>query len=752
MLGGVVIAGLLALGPGEVRGPDSQGAEPQTEPDPAGGSRSQDGATADEVPEGDGKVREVRVGSREGTPDRARSVVTRHDLEERLPRSAPDALRGEPGVYVQQTAHSQGSPYLRGLTGQQTVMFFDGVRLNNSTFRQGPNQYFFTIDSRTIDSLEVVRGSASTRYGSDALGGALLTVPIGPPMKHGGKWSVHPRAMVRTGTADAEVGGRGQVAVSYGDKVGILFGAGFRDVGQLRSGGRIRAPATGELQGVPPAFQPDERTQLGTGFSEVTADARLVWQPRDATRVTVGYYDYRQLDAPRTDKCPPPTAPEDECLRYLQQFRTLIYSKVEHYGAHAAAEKITSTVSYQRQHERRQLDRGSPSATQVNGEDDVHALGTGLKVATRDWQLAPWAGLQWHYGADAYYDIIDSEAWLQFTDVDVRSDLSRGQYLDGGQYLTSGIWTEGTARLGDAVRLRGGGRFAVAHANAQGDEASESAAIDRTWVTGVGSAGLGVQAVPWLAFVFNVDQGFRAPNLDDLTSRQQTGPGFQFENPDLGPERSVSLETGVEVEHPWVEFRAYAFQTQISDLIGRAPRSVEQCPDGEQGCGASQTRFQLVNLQGRAVLRGTDADVRVFLPQGFRLRSTVSYAWGEAPNPIAAADNNEPRRRPMSRVPPLNGLVEAGWRSERLGLYTFGVMRWATAQTRLALADESDARIPDGGTPGYFVFDVRVGYRLDPYLLAGLVFENVGNAAYRHHGSAINGAGRGLLANLEFGF
>ena len=38
---------------------------------------------------------------------RAASVVTRRDLEERLPRSAPDALRFEPGVYVQQTAHGQ---------------------------------------------------------------------------------------------------------------------------------------------------------------------------------------------------------------------------------------------------------------------------------------------------------------------------------------------------------------------------------------------------------------------------------------------------------------------------------------------------------------------------------------------------------------------------------------------------------------------------------------------------------------------
>src|SRR5262245_41890005 len=95
--------------------------------------------------------------------ERATSTVRKSDLERRLPRSAPDAIRYEPGVFVQQTAHGQGSAYLRGLTGQQTVMLFDGIRLNNSTYRQGPNQYFFTLDSRTIQSIEVERGGGSTR-------------------------------------------------------------------------------------------------------------------------------------------------------------------------------------------------------------------------------------------------------------------------------------------------------------------------------------------------------------------------------------------------------------------------------------------------------------------------------------------------------------------------------------------------------------------------------------------------------------
>ncbi len=723
---------------------------------PAKAEGSRYGRSSSEEKEDDSRV--IRVPGRRPTrsqPSRSGSVVTREEIEQKLPRSAPDALQGEPGVYLQQTAHGQGSPYLRGLTGQQTVMFFDGVRLNNSTFRQGPNQYFFTIDARTIQRLEILRGSASTRYGSDALGGALLSTPVEPSLEvdpEGRPWVVHPRVITRFTTADAEKGGRAQIDLSYRGKLGIIVGAGYRDVGQLRAGGRVIAPATGMPQNVPPRFEDDDRTQKGTGFRELTSDARVVWQPKSTTRFTLGYYDYRQFDVPRTDKCPPPTAPEDECLRYLQQFRTLAYGAFDRTGLHPAADRLRWTLSYQNQHERRLLERGSPSQTQDHGDDDVHTIGSGLQLNTRDFELAPWVTLAGRYGTDAYLDFIDSESWLFFEDAQVRSDESRGQYLDGGRYLTSGLWGEASATFFDAFRLRGGGRGALADAKAPGDPQTESAPIDRTWGTVVGNAGLDVMATPWLILHANVDQGFRAPNMDDLTSRQQTGPGFQFENPNLDPERSLSTEAGIEIDHPWIELQTWVYQTRIRDYISRDSRSVEQCPMGDDGCNASQTRFQLVNLDGFAYVRGAEADLRVFLPLDLRLRGTVSYAWGEGTNPVADTSPDQPPRQPLSRIPPLNGLVEAGWRGGSTGLYAFGVLRWAREQTRLDLGDLSDARIPEGGTPGYVVVDVRAGYRLDPYMLLAVVFENVGDAAYRNHGSSVNGPGRGLSLQLEFGF
>ena len=92
----------------------------------------------------------------------------------RLSRTVPEALKESTGVMVQKTGHGQGSPYIRGFTGFRTLLLIDGIRFNNSVFRDGPNQYWNTVDPLSLSGLEVVHGPAgSVLYGSDAVGGTV---------------------------------------------------------------------------------------------------------------------------------------------------------------------------------------------------------------------------------------------------------------------------------------------------------------------------------------------------------------------------------------------------------------------------------------------------------------------------------------------------------------------------------------------------------------------------------------------------
>ncbi|MEM9072618.1 MAG: TonB-dependent receptor [Myxococcota bacterium] len=694
--------------------------------------------------------------------DLAHSQVTRAQMDERLPRSAPDALRYEPGVAVQQTAHAQASPYVRGMTGQQVVHLFDGVRMNNGIYRQGPNQYFFTVDQRSIAQLDVLRGASSVRFGSDALGGAILATPLRPlldPDNEG--FSARPQASFRFGSQDQELGGRGQLELRLGADTAVLVGVGYRDVNRLESGGVVRhrqrrAEVTrGDVAPWVPRFEEEERhpddpsrwrTQLGTGFREATYDARLEHAISPKLRLVAATYGYRQSDAPRTDQCPAPEAPLDECLFVDEQNRSLSYLALR--GDAGPLRDVDLIVSHQRHNEARRRERPR-SNVRFRWRDIVDTFGVTFRAASRPLALRRGtAGFR--YGFEMIRDEVStSRGSRTFTDIDNTRALSRGQYLAGSHFLQLGAWTEAVYTPVPWLTFRGGGRVSVIDAGAPPDPESGTSSVNETFHAVVGRVGAALRPGRGVTIQLNVDQGFRAPNLDDLTSRQQVGPGFQFENPNLEPERTWTSELGLRVRHDVVRFDLWGFATVINDGIQRVVREIDDCPPSTPDCRGSRDPFQLVNAEDRSMIFGTEGGVTLHLPQAVTLRSTLSYAWGEGPSLGDRGAGND--RVPLSRIPPLQGTFEGRYRHRPSGVWFGAALRWAAPQTRLAIADESDPRIPDGGSSGYAVFDLRLGWRYEDFLAIGLAFENVGDAAYRVHGSSINGPGRGVALWVRVG-
>ncbi|MGC4122989.1 MAG: TonB-dependent receptor [Myxococcales bacterium] len=494
------------------------------------------------------------------------------------------------------------------------------------------------------------------------------------------------------------------------------------------------------------------RTQLGTGFKEMTGDGRLVLRLPSKDEITAAAYLYREYDVPRTDQCAPPQAPYDQCLTYEEQFRHLAYLAWKR-RAQGALESTRVTVSWQEQHEKRRLDLTAANLV-GHGIDDVETFG--VTARGRSVRLAPTdsIGVRVEAGLDTYADALRSRAEHTYTDTLDTVVESRGQYLDGSSYVYGGLFAEAAAELGPIVTLRGGARLSWVSAHAPADPLSGTHGVDRTWLPVVGNLRAQVDATSWLQLYAGYDHSYRAPNLDDLTSRQQTGPGFQFENPDLSPERSHTIEVGGRVRAGPLSVELWAFETLLEGAILKVPKTVAECPARTPQCLSSWSRFRLENAPALSELRGAEGALKLSLPLSISLRATGSYVWSEGPRVgnvgygtygVVLGD-----RVPLSRTPPPNGTVELGW-SHASGFSAGAALQWALAQDRLAVADYSDGRIPKYGTPGFAVVHLRAGYRIGSELSVALVLENLFDSPYRFHGSSVNGAGRGVMIQVSAG-
>lgn len=112
----------------------------------------------------------------------AKAVTTldSDELELNHETSLAEGLRGTPGLRVQQ----QGSPgaltslRLRGQRNFDTAILLDGLRVRDSADINGSAVPFISdLTSNDVDRVEILRGSGSSIYGTNAIGGVINVVP-----------------------------------------------------------------------------------------------------------------------------------------------------------------------------------------------------------------------------------------------------------------------------------------------------------------------------------------------------------------------------------------------------------------------------------------------------------------------------------------------------------------------------------------------------------------------------------------------
>ena len=111
------------------------------------------------------------------------SVLDREEIEKRNVNTIGDIFRGLPGTSTTNEGAFQVRPRIRGLESNRVLILVDGERLNNSRTSAQSGIEPGLVETSQIQTVEVVRGSGSVLYGTDALAGTINIITRDTPAR-----------------------------------------------------------------------------------------------------------------------------------------------------------------------------------------------------------------------------------------------------------------------------------------------------------------------------------------------------------------------------------------------------------------------------------------------------------------------------------------------------------------------------------------------------------------------------------------
>lgn len=110
-------------------------------------------------------------------------VITREDIDKMGAENLAQALQLALGIDTQENAMVGNRSSIRGMNTNQTLILIDGRRVRTENTSETMNFYELKrINMDDVERIEIVRGAASSLYGSEALGGVINVIK-----KHPGK-------------------------------------------------------------------------------------------------------------------------------------------------------------------------------------------------------------------------------------------------------------------------------------------------------------------------------------------------------------------------------------------------------------------------------------------------------------------------------------------------------------------------------------------------------------------------------------
>ncbi|MDX2247238.1 MAG: TonB-dependent receptor [Bacteroidia bacterium] len=627
------------------------------------------------------------------------SVYSREQMIQDAPRSLPEALSGLPGIWTPQVSPGTGSLRIRGLTGNRTLTMVDGIRVNTPLLSESINPWLNTIDPFTVDRVEVLRGSGSVQYGSDAITGVTQVFTRTPRFSDSG-FKVHANTFLGLKSRDLEKSLRGELEISGSH---FAFSGGF----SRRALGNV---FPGNAQ---PALSP-------TGYGEDATDLKALIKLSSRHLLTFSWQFFEQEDVPDYKKR---IYDGFEEYRYSPRSRQLGYVRWTSYYNSKWFNEVKITTSFQKAGDR-VISRREKTSLLITAAEETDTWGGTVEVLSNP-------NPYWHFvsGVEYYSDDVLTGTTAK--------DIATGNIHGLPSAFQEGAETSGLSLFSQhtldvlKLRLSFGARANASQLQIVNQEFG-NLKVQPSAMVGNISAMYPVHPNVHLTSSFNT--GFRTPNLNEFSTLGVYDQGVETPNDSLRPEKSFTSEVGLKARTKFFSGSFVFYRTQLTDQIEQI-RSSYRGYDSYEG----EPVYKKTNFS-HAYVQGFEAEMEVPISRSLALFGSLAYTYGQ----------NLTYNEPMTGIPPINSRLGLRFRSKS-GIWS--KMEWlhATPQDRLSDEDLTNVFIPDGGTLGWNVVNLHVGYDFNwGYATVGI--RNMLDEAYVIHGSSLTANGRVILMSVQLGF
>ena len=516
------------------------------------------------------------------------SVIKSEDLFLSSPASGAELLELSPGVRVQKSQGGGGSPIIRGFEANRVLIVVDGVRMNNAIYRSGHLQNSITIDPNNIERAEVIFGSSSVGYGSDALGGVIHYYTKSPILKGSEKI----KSSFTSNYTSANQGLSNNFITNYSSEnwgsITSLSISKFGDIkmGENRDHGFDNwglTPLYSENSRYSYYSQPstnsNENVQKNTGYSQVDLFQKFLVKLGDTNLLNINIQFSESSDIDRFDQL---SITKGNSLKFSEwyygpQKRLLISPSLKIFPNRKFMKKGVITFGFQKINESR-IKRKFNALNRSHQIEDLKVFSLNGDFDTSfndDHSISYGVESTYNYNYSKAYDQIIEIQGNEITGLSKKFAIPTRYPSNGSSYTSFASYVNWSWNMSEFFTFNVGTRITftglkaswndIISVNPQLSEVNLNSEALTTTVS--------IKLRPSKRVQINtvLSSGFRNPNIDDIGKIRENNGLLVVPNTFLKPEYAYNLDLGVDFRslnnRNYISLRG--FSTIISRHIGR---------------------------------------------------------------------------------------------------------------------------------------------------------------------------------------